>query len=377
MANRWIKWSLFLVVAAIAGWLFYQKVYLPKTTYRSVTAKSGTMEATVFGIGTVSAKNLYPLCSVTGGRLLAVNKEEGDWVKKGETVARIDPVDLPQQLGAAKAAERKAQYETEAAKRSLKALEAQRRLAAITFERYTKLKSQGFAARAEYDRAKADLDAVTAQIAATKSQIAASEAEAHRAHSNVEALEERMKKLTLYAPFDGYVVKKEARAAQTLAPQAPVVTVVRPEEVWVRINIDERISGRVKVGQKAAIRLRSHPEEAMTGRVARIEPESDPVTEERIVDIRFDRLPRPFYLNEQAEAQIETGILRDAVIVPTRALTHGGLWLYRNGRAHFQKVRVLAEKEGKAAISDIAPGSRIIIPDPRKKPLRENGSVHL
>ncbi|WP_201353452.1 efflux RND transporter periplasmic adaptor subunit [Hydrogenimonas urashimensis] len=377
MANRSIKTALFLLLAGLAGWLFYEKVYIPKSTYQAVTAKEGVMEATVFGIGTVGAKNLYPLCSVTGGKLLTVAKEEGEWVKKGDIIARIDPVDLPQQLEAARATERKARFEIEAAKKSLEALQAQKRLATITYQRYATLKSQGFAAKAEYDKAKADLDALKAQIAAAKSQIAASKALARQAEHNVKAIEKRLTTLTITAPFDGYVVKKEARAAQTIAPQAPILTLVRPEEVWVRINIDERISGRVKVGQKANIHLRSHPKEAMTGHVARIEPESDPVTEERIVDIRFDRLPHPFYLNEQAEARIATGKIDRAVILPTKVFTHGGVWVYKDGKVHFKKVEILAENEGRAAVRGIEAGSKVLIPDPHKKPLFENGSVRL
>ncbi|BBG65745.1 probable RND efflux membrane fusion protein [Hydrogenimonas sp.] len=335
------------------------------------------MEITVFGTGTVGAKDLFPVCSSTGGRLLEVTKSEGEWVKKGEPVARLDPVDLHEQLFAAEASLKKASFEIESAKRTLKGLSAQRELALITFERYEKLKAQGFAAQAEYDKARADLEAITAQVETAKAQIESARAEAARARYNASAIKQRIARLTIYAPFDGYVVSKDARRFQTIAPQQSVITIVRPGDVWVRINIDERRAGAIKPHQKAEIRLRSKAETAMSGYVARIEPKSDPVTEERIVDVAFDRLPQPFFLNEQAEATIGVGKLDNTVVVPTKVLVHGGLWIYDNGRARFKKVEVLAENGEKAAVKGVEAGVKVLVPAPRKKPLREGARIYL
>ena len=149
MANRWIKWGVAAIVVIAAAALFYEKVYIPKSTYKAIEAKRGDLTLTVFGIGNVGAKNIHPIASNTGGKLLKIFKDQKEWVKKGETIALLDPVDMPDQLAQAKAAYKKARYETVAAQKELEALRAQHRLARLTYKRYEKLHKKGYAAQAE------------------------------------------------------------------------------------------------------------------------------------------------------------------------------------------------------------------------------------
>ena len=121
------KTTNYLIAVAVvlaAGGLFYFKVYLPKTTFETVKAERKSMDDTVFGIGQVDAKNIYPLGAQTGGKILEILVDEGDWVKKGDLIASIDPVDMPQLLDEAKISGKKARLEVEA---SLKELESLRR----------------------------------------------------------------------------------------------------------------------------------------------------------------------------------------------------------------------------------------------------------
>jgi HlyD family secretion protein len=156
------------------------------------------------------------------------------------------------------------------------------------------------------------------------------------------------------------------------------LTIVDPAEVWVRATIDERISGDIKKGQSALIRLRSRSDEApLAGEVARIEAVSDPVTEERIVDLRFSETPIPFHLNEQAEVEIRTGILKDSIIIPSRVIVDGGVWVYRDKRARFRKIEILGRNGTNAAVKGLDANDRILVPNPRKKPLFDGATVRL
>ena len=377
MANRWIKWGVAAIVVIAAAALFYEKVYIPKSTYKAIEAKRGDLTLTVFGIGTVSAKNIHPIASNTGGKLLKIFKDQKEWVKKGETIALLDPVDMPDQLAQAEAAHKKARYETVAAQKELEALRAQHRLARLTFDRYEKLHKKGYAAQAEYDKARADLQAVTAQIEAAKARIDSSRAEQKRAQKSIDALKQKIDRLRVVSPMDGYIVSKDAQAGQTIAPQQPIVTVVDPKEVWVRAYIDERISGKIAKGQKASIVLRSQAGKPLTGFVARIEAESDPVTEERVVDVAFEKVPFPFYINEQAEVTITTAKLHDAVLVPVKLIRRGGVWVYRDGEAHFVKLKILGRNDKYAGVEGVKAGTKILVPDPHKKPLFNGADIRL
>ncbi|WP_457594462.1 efflux RND transporter periplasmic adaptor subunit [Hydrogenimonas sp.] len=378
MANRtYLKWIALLLLPLIAGLLFYQKVYIPKSTYASVTAEKDSLPLTIFGTGTVGAKNLYAVCANSGGKLLKVYTEEGMWITKGDLVATLDSVDLPQQLAQAQAQLAKARLEKRASEQEIKGLVAQRSLAKITFDRYARLHERGFAAQAEYDKAKADLKEIDSRIEAARTRIRSARAEIERAHHAVDALKERIVRLDIRAPVTGYVIAKNARAGETILPQQPVVTMVRKSDVWVKIYIDERISGPIRVGAPAKITLRSRADTPLPGEVVRIEPKSDPVTQERIVDVAFKELPEPFYIDEQAEAVIETGRVEGAVTLPAKAVRSGFVWVYRDKKAHKVQIEVVGRSEGKVALKGIEAGTRVILPDPKKRPLFEGASVRL
>ncbi|MDA8249810.1 MAG: HlyD family efflux transporter periplasmic adaptor subunit, partial [Rhodospirillales bacterium] len=122
-----------------------------------------------------------------------------------------------------------------------------------------------------------------------------------------------------------------------------VFTLVDPRTIWVVAYVDERLAGRLRIGQPAEIMLRSEPGRRFPGRVARIEIQSDAVNEERLVDVAFDRLPPDIHLAEQAYAYITTGVLSRAVLVPETAVTglaenRGTVWTLERGRLAQRRV---------------------------------------
>lgn len=368
-----------LVLFAVA-FLFYKKVYIPKHTFETLHPHKEDMTLRVHGIGNVSAREFYPVTSGVAAKILTLHTDIAKYVKKGALLATLDPVDLPQQLEAARTAVEKAQSEVESLQKEEKSLEAQRRLASITFNRYEKLKKESYASQAEYDQAKAQLDSLTAQINATKSRIVSSRIAVKIAQKNVEALQTKLAQFRIYAPVSGLVVEKEAEVGQNVLPSQKLFTVVRPGDVWVKAYIDERLSGDIHKGQKAWITLRSKKGEKLYGSVERIEPQSDAVTQEREVEVAFKQVPKPFYINEQAEVEIETKTLHNALVVPSKLIGFEkgvqGVWILQDSKAHFQKLEILGIVGAKAAVKGIEPSATIIVPDSHKKALKEGMKVY-
>ena len=375
-----VKYLLIALFAAGAGTLFYKKVYIPKTTYKNVSSTKGDLSVEVFGIGNVGANHIYAITSQTGGKILSLHTDEGEWVKKGEVLATIDSIDIPQLIEEAKIAVERARSESNATRKELESLHAQKTLAQITYLRYAKLKAASFASKAEYDKAKADLDVIEAQISATKAHIASADMETQRAQKAVEALEEKLSRYTIHAPADGYVISRSAEVAQSVLPTQTIFRIVDPQSVWVKTYIDEKRSGSVKVGQKATIQLRSQYEKRFAGTVARIVAQSDPVTKEREVDVRFDHLPIPFYMNEQAEVSIASRHYTNVVKIPSTALSFyeqkSGVWVERSGKAHFVPLQIIARGHKEVAVKGIDPDETILVETPGNKPLKEGAGVH-
>ncbi len=377
MVNKIIKWVLILTLLLAGGWLFYTKVYIPKSTYNTTSAIKGDMNITVFGIATVGARYKYPVSSNYGGKVIALYKDQGEWIKKGELIARFDPLDMPQQLDEAKAKKMSANYGVISAQKQLQSLKAQLHLAQLNYDRYSRLQKQGFAAKIEYDKAVADLESIKAQIASNEAQIRSQKAQKRQAEHSIKALKTKIERLNIYSPVDGYIISRNAEISQNIAPQQPVVTIVKSSDVWVRATIDERISGDIRVGQRAVIHLRSRSNKMLLGKVSKIEPQSDPVTEERIVDIAFDVVPNPFYINEQAEVSIIVDRLNSVLQIPSKLIQKGGVWVYNSGKAHFKKVKILGRSGDMSAVDGLKEGEMILIPDSHKKPLFEGAGIHI
>jgi len=378
--KKLFQYTAVILLLLLGGVLFYKKVYIPKTTYETVISSKGDLSVEVFGIGNVGAKYTYSMTAQTGGKILSIHTDEGKWVKKGDLLITMDSVDVPQLLEEAKLSVQKADSEWLATKKELESLFAQRQLVQITYARYEKLKKESFASKAEYDKAKADLDVIDAQIAATEAHIASAKMEVERAQKSVEALNEKLSRYKIYAPVDGYVIARSAEVAQAVLPSQPILKIVNPKDVWIRAYIDEKISGAVKVGQKAVITLRSQYEKRFSGSVKRIVAQSDAVTQEREVNVAFDTLPLPFYINEQAEVSIASRTYKDVVKVPLNALAYykkkTGVWTDESGKAHFLPVKVIARGHTKAVVTGVDANREILIESNSKKPLKEGADVH-
>ena len=377
--KTYMKYLLAALFVMGAGTLFYKKVYLPKHTYKVTRPTKETLTLFVKGIGTVDAKDIYKVTAGVNAKIMQLETDLGKWVKKGDLLFRLDPVDLPATLDAAKIAVKKSLSEVVSLKKELESLKAQKRLAQVTFDRYARLKKESFASQAEYDQAKAQLDSLSAQINATKARIDSAKISVEIAQKNVRALQEKLKRFSVYAPVNGIIVAKNAEVGQTVVASWTVFEIVRKEDVWIKAYIDERQSQKIKPGKKAFITLRSQSDKWSEGYVARIAPKSDAVTEEREVDVAFSVVPMPFYLNEQAEVNIETQKLQDVLTVPASLLRfHNGIqgvWVEKEGKAYFKKVQVLGISGKKAAVSGLDSSDILLLLDPKKLPIFEGKRI--
>jgi len=378
--SKIVKYSVIAAVICMAGFIFYNKVYIPKSSYKTISPTVGSLDVEVFGIGNVGAKNTYTINAQMGGKIVSILSDEGMWVKKGDLLVTMDSVDLPELLDAAKISVEKANSELEVSQKELKSLQAQKNLALVTYTRFAKLKKQSFVSQSEYDKAKADLDVINAQLDSADARINSGKIEVTRAKKGVESLEVKLSRYKIYAPVDGYVISRDAEVAESMTPSQSILQIVDPKTVWIKAYIDEKISGNVKVGQKANITLRSQSDKKFSGYVKRIVAQSDAVTQEREVNITFNTLPNPFYINEQAEVIIATKHFKDIVKIPSTAVLYRGekvgVWVNEKDKAHFQNLEIIARGEKELGITGIDKDAKILIATPKNKALTEGKSVH-
>ncbi len=375
-----IKYVSLLALIALGATLFYVKVYIPKTTYESVTPSMGALHVSVRGIGNVSAKDIYAITAQSGGKILAIHTDAGEWVKKGDLLIEMDGVDLPAQLAIAHANVEKSKYDIKALESDLLNQMAQKKLLQITYDRYLTLQKQKFVSQSEIDKAKADVESIDAAITASKAHIDAAKAALIVASKSIDALNVKIDRLHVKAPSDGYIVEKKAQVAQSVVPSTPILTLIDASTLWVVSKIDERISAKIQEGQHVKIHLRSQPDKVYEGEVARINAMSDAVTLEREVDIAFKELPKPFYINEQAQVEIVVNNLEGVVKIPSNLVVQNGgklgVWLKKEGRAQFQSIDIIGRGESEVALKTMDEHTQIIVPNSHKKTLYDGMKIH-
>ena len=378
--NKIVKYLIILLLIMIGGVIFYNKIYIPKTTYKTILPTLGDIEVRVFGIGNVGAKNIYSITAQTGGKILTILTDEGQWVKKGDLLITMDTVDLPLLIDEAKISVKKANSELIASKKEKESLVAQKNLALVTYKRYAKLKKQSFASQSEYDKAKADLDAIEAQIEATQAHINSAKIEIERAKKAQDALLTKLSRYKIYAPVDGYVISKEAEISQSVTSTQNILKIVDPKNVWIKAYIDEKNSGDIAINQKAIITLRSQKNKKYKGIVKRIVAQTDAVTQEKEINISFINLPIPFYINEQAEVLVTVKQFSNLIKIPSNLLvyrdTEVGVWIDKGHKAYYQKVDIIARGDTEVGVTGINQNTKLIEASKDKKPLKEGMSIH-
>lgn len=380
--NKWLKYALIALFIALGGAIFYNKVYVVKSTFSTTKPTKGDLSLNIKGIGNIDAKNIYSITAQTGGKIEEIYFDEGMWVKKGDLLLSIDAVDLPMQLDEIKLSLKKASHEADAAQSNLASLEAQKMLIETTHNRYAKLLEQKFISQAEYDKAKSDLKNIEAQMHAAKSQIASANSEQMRLKKSIEALQERLERLKIYAPVDGYVISKDVEKSTYVLPSSVIFKIVDPKTLWVRANIDERVANKVQVGQNTTIKLRSKPNEKLEGTLQRVVAMSNAVTLEREVNIGFNKMPEIFFINEQAEISINIAKYSNVLKIPLNVITKHdgkkGVWVIEQDRAYFKEIAVEVQNDEEAVVaSGLDENSLLLIPQIDKKPLSEGMKIFL
>lgn len=313
----------------------------PKVVLSEV--REGELAPQAFGIGMVEARLSHAIGAVQAGRLLRVTVDQGDAVKRGEVLAEIDPVDLDERLAAARSASDRARHSADAAAAQVSEAKARQQMAQASASRYRDLARQGFVSGDAVDAKDAEAEATRAGAAAAASGLAASRQEIKRANAEVAALARQRANLRLVSPVDGIVTAREAEAGDTVVAGQAVIRVIDPASLWVRVRIDQGRAGGIAPGQAARVVLRSRRGEELPGKVVRIELQSDPVTEERLVDVAFDQPPAGWSIGELAEVTIQLPKVDAGLFVPSQAVQRlgqqTGVWQIDQQRARFVAVR--------------------------------------
>ena len=171
----------------------------------------------------------------------------------------------------------------------------------------------------------------------------------------------------LNAPTDGVVTSRDAEPGTTIVAGQAVLKLVQPDSLWITVRLDQGRSAGLRVGLPAEITLRSSPHKNIAGKVVRVEPVSDSVTEERIAQVAFDLMPQGVSTGEMAEVTLRLPAVSDTLFISNASLRYrgaqAGVWLHEDGHLRFAPVKTGAEGlDGKVQIIEgVKAGDEIVV----------------
>jgi RND family efflux transporter MFP subunit len=301
--------------------------------------------------GYVVAQRKAAVASKGTGRLVYLGVEEGDRVKKGQIIARIEDEDVKANL--------------DQAQENLRTYEAEFNDAQQSLERQRNLLAQNLASQADFDAAEFRYKRVVASIGSAKAA--------------VDAAEVAVENTRIRAPFDGTVILKHADVGEVVAPfgaasnaRGAVVTIADMASLEVETDVSESNIERISPKQPCEIVLDAYPDHRYQGYVSKIVPTADRAKATVMTKVKFlsydsrvlpEMSAKVTFLSKALDAS--TAVAKSAIALPATAVANRDgkpvVFVVRDGRATEIPV-VVGERIGQEVVikAGISGGEKVI-----------------
>lgn len=264
--NRWLSpWRLLVTAAVLVGigWGIRHFFFTPPVPPQVITAKVmvDDIEDTVLASGTIQADKEVSVGAQVSGQIKRLYVDLGDKIKKGQLVAEIDSTT---QINALRNAE--AQVALLAAQ--LRAKEALRKQAELTFQRKQALLQLDASSRSDFEEAEAALSTTTADIGALQAQI-------RQATIAVDTAKANLDYTRITAPIDGVVIAvlaEEGRTVNAIQSAPTIIKLAKLDQVQIKAQISEADVVRVKPNLPVYFTILGEPLRRYETRLRAIEP---------------------------------------------------------------------------------------------------------
>jgi HlyD family secretion protein len=384
MPRRVVVGALGVLLVLLTGgaWLMLSgRGALPVHTQLAQPIGGGAAHASVLdATGYVTARRQATVSAQITGTLTEVLIEEGDHVKAGQVLGRLEDT-------AQRAALSQAQAQLHSAQALLAQDEAQLAQSERDVRRAEDLIKRNLVSQQALEQARTQVQTGTAQVQARHKQI-------DLAQASVRSAQVQLDYCTVRAPFTGVVIAKAAQVGEIVSPfsagggftRTGIGTLVDMESLEIEVDVNEAYINRVQPGQPVASVLNAYPEWTIPSHVIAIIPTADrskatvkvriglEVKDGRIVP---DMGARVSFLEEKQPAVAESPAPH-GVLVPVAALRRDGaedvVYVLNERRAARRTVTLGGTRgEWREVLAGISPGEALIVDAPAG--LRDNAAV--
>ncbi len=259
----------------------------------------------VLGTGTLEARVKTQVSARIQERLAEVLVDQGDTVKKGQLLAKLDDAELRQQVAIAQASFAAAKQTAQRVEADLARSEAVLAQARLDEKRLKGLLASSAVSQTDADKAAEALKVAEADLKRSNAAIAEAQGLVLVAEKTMLHRQEQLAFTQITAPYDGLIIRRDREPGEMLVPGATLMELISLDELWIRAWVDETEMSKLAPGQKARVVFRSEPQKNYPGTVSRLGREMDRETREFLVDVRVEQLPVNWAVGQRAEVYIQ------------------------------------------------------------------------
>jgi HlyD family secretion protein len=303
--KKWVKPAAFVAVVLVALAAVYVRGRAPDETAEAAPdfelAERRSLEVTAEASGLIEPMRLVEVKSKASGEIKRLLVETGDVVRRGQLLAEVDPRDVRNAYAQAEA-------DLEVARARLTTSEAQKK-------RSTELRAANVITEQEFE-------AATFEEANARAQFV-------KARTSLELAQERMSDVTIQAPIDGVIIRKDVEegqiiqsASQNISGGTTVLMMADLSQMQVRTLVNETDLGKIQPGLAARVAVEAFPGRTFVGTVLKIEPQA--VVEQNVtmfpVLVQLENRDGSLKPGMNAEVIVEVARRENVVTVPNAAI---------------------------------------------------------
>ena len=305
---------------------------------------------TVFASGSIEAIDKYNLSAQTEGYLLELFVQDGDSVSKGQLLARIDNSSTEAQAVSTQQQLAIAEQNVSANGPALKELEtniafAEKKLIQdkLVYERYSRLIVSDAASTVQLENSKLNYENSVSNLTALKERYKSVKQQAEMSKLALQASAKTQSNAAFFnevkALENGTVAKILRKKGDFIRKGDAIAMMANMNTLVAKLNLDENSIAKVQVGQQVHLRLNATKDELIEGKVLRIYPLFDEVSQSYLVDVSFNTPLQFNVLGTRLEANIDISTKENVLLIPRSYLSFSETVLVK-GEKEARKVKV-------------------------------------
>jgi RND family efflux transporter MFP subunit len=321
-------------------------------TVETGTLKRGDVAAYLTVVGSLIGQQTIDIAPRTGGRLLSVNVQLGDRVRRGQVLAKIEDREIVEQV-------RQAEASQKVSEATIRQREADLKVAEVNFERSKNLFQRQLLAKQALDDAESRYMAAVAQLDLSKAQLSQNDARLQELRINLE-------NTSVPSPVDGFVGKRSVDPGAMVNTNTAIASVVDISRLRLVVNVVEKDLRLVSPGDPAVVEVDAYPGEKFSGKIARVAPVLDPATRTAAMEVEIPNADFKLKPGMYARINLTVDEHKNVLVVPKTAVVDysndRGVWVPNEGdRAAFVPLKLGIENaEQIEVIEGLKEGARFV-----------------